>query len=193
MDIYRIRESEERSLSEIRKYIFETLFLAGEGYQIHEGFSEAFPFEDQFLFVRIDDASVVWVKILLEPLSHAMLDSIRDDVRKFLRWNEDQNKPYIRIQYDIFFPTMNKGIQESLELFSFRWHFFEFCFVENQSEISFAYKELTGQAGQESSQIEPIYVEENRDPWDRECLRKARLDREELKDLIDLSLALKKS
>ncbi len=191
MALSRTDNPEGISASELRTRVFEKLTASQQGYFPNETFVRSFPVDDQALLIRASDSACLWVKMLTEPLTHAGLDALRDECRRVRHWTEDQRIPNAYFKYFVFFPSMNKGVRESFDLFSSCWNFFEFTILEDNGNSRFDCREYKGKAVSQSStraaSEKPEKTEFRPDP----ALKSSRLNRSELNDLLEIILSLK--
>jgi len=146
-----------------------------------------------FLFVHEESQAFIWARIFLDPLSHAALDQIREELQETRSILTSLSKEGWSPRFFIFFPSMTKGLVESLGAFSEAWHFFEYCFMENKEGESLAFREYQGKTSTEPEIDQKDKIEHPPSFQESHGMHRARLTRKELSALIELSIDLKKS
>lgn len=156
--------------------------------------------EDTFL-LRFGNRQL-WGKVFFEPLSYAGLESLTAEIESFA-------KP---LRIFIFFPSLVKGISGCLADIPGRPHFFEYCFLRSpkqdpRGEGGLALQQWPsdddGKTASPPSAMTAspprldtsIWLKNDDSPQPRETFRfyrHARLTREELAELMEIGLDLRK-
>ena len=183
MNFYLIEKADEKKapelLSTIKQFLKERLSGAIEDpvLQLAYGGSNAFFLKTQ--------ASILWVRVLEKSLTHPDISGLRQDFERV------SQKFHQKIRFYVFAP----GYEEDLKMTAMQPQetlFFEYFFLRSRFGQGVALRELKirfsappSPGDQETVPVFPAAAAHER-------FRNVRLDREELSELINLSLELKR-
>jgi len=184
MNFYPIKPASKKTPKEILEAIGQAVLSLYPGLEIKTDLCASDSNQSHFstLFFRKHSGRFIGVYISMEPLTHAALDGFEHQISETFKMRHEKDPAYDLDEVFVCFPSLGKGVAESLARMSSKSVFFKYYFLTNSFEESLALKKYTVE------QIDKIPHEN----ISKHFYRRIILSREELLELMELSLDLKK-
>lgn len=181
MNIYFFDHGIEKNRAEILKSLRHAIQDQMPGAEIDAVLSLAYDRDNQF-FLR-SSSGIIWGRVFYETLSHANIQTLRKEIDHLLQTFRQKLLLYV------FSPSIFSEVSRLIEKLPGAPAFFEYSFLGSAHGRALALRERIFSPGKKEVSTPPVSSPK---PEAYRFFKHARLTRDELADLIELGLELKK-
>ena len=129
--------------------------------------------------------------MVYEPITFSLLEAIKEEFKRIqIALNEFELEK--SCSAFVFFPSLGKGVTEIFSQYSAVWSFFRYQFLNSDKQEGFVLEEYSHQGAEEAtSELAFLFETVKANRFSQHWLKRSCLTREELLELIEISLNLK--